>query len=377
MAEGSRWRRTSRRSGPPAPAPAPVVHPHRGSDRRRPPRAQLLTSSLAAPEMLCGAVDRAQGDRPAGADNNGLAVPVTPPGGGAGQRTGPWTRSPPRSTGCRRVGRPGHALDEQRQWFRAKSGTELTETRRGLAFCAYTVAQEAPAGAGGLSADRGSQRPGRAAGPAGAAASLPAGAGVAAVHPRRRPAGPRRQRVRPRAARARRGRRGRARPADQRPTATALTLELTQTALVGDNPAVHAALGWLRGRGMKLALDDFGTGYSSAQYLQRFQPDVVKLDRCFVAGLGRSQRDDVIGASLVDLALRLGSDVVAEGIEHPGTGPRAHPPRRPLRPGLPVLLPTVGRGAREPPDRQRATGAPVTRRRRPCRPGALRTRSRR
>ena len=99
--------------------------------------------------------------------------------------------------------------------------------------------------------------------------------------------------------------------------ATALTLELTETALVADNPAIDAGLGRLRGRGVKLALDDFGTGYSSAQYLQRFQPDAVKLDRCFVAGLGRSQRDDVIAASLVDLALRLGCDVVAEGIEHP------------------------------------------------------------
>ncbi len=99
--------------------------------------------------------------------------------------------------------------------------------------------------------------------------------------------------------------------------ATALTLELTETALVADNPAADAALGRLRGRGLRLALDDFGTGYSSAQYLQRFQPDVVKLDRCFVTGLGRSQRDDVIAASLVDLALRLGCDVVAEGIEHP------------------------------------------------------------
>ena len=99
--------------------------------------------------------------------------------------------------------------------------------------------------------------------------------------------------------------------------APALTLELTETALNADDPAIGVALGRLRSRGVRLALDDFGTGYTSAQYLQRFQPDVVKLDRCFVAGLRRSGRDDLIASSLVELALRLGCDVIAEGIEHP------------------------------------------------------------
>ena len=95
----------------------------------------------------------------------------------------------------------------------------------------------------------------------------------------------------------------------------ALTLELTETAIVGAHSQVDAALAQVRGMGVLLALDDFGTGYSSLAHLQRFQPDKVKLDRSFVQRLGRSPRDDAIAEATVKLARTLGSAVVAEGIE--------------------------------------------------------------
>ena len=99
--------------------------------------------------------------------------------------------------------------------------------------------------------------------------------------------------------------------------ASALTLELTETSLAGAGAQIDAALTTIRAMGVRLALDDFGTGYASHAYLQRFQPDVVKIDRCFVTALGRSSRDDLLASSLVDLGLRLGCEVVAEGVETP------------------------------------------------------------
>ncbi len=96
--------------------------------------------------------------------------------------------------------------------------------------------------------------------------------------------------------------------------AHALTLELTETAQT--STTTDTGLQALRALGVRLALDDFGTGYCGMSYLQRFQPDVVKLDRCFVDGLGRSERDDLITSSLVNLALSLGSTLIAEGVEH-------------------------------------------------------------
>ncbi|NAZ75524.1 EAL domain-containing protein [Kineococcus sp. T13] len=97
--------------------------------------------------------------------------------------------------------------------------------------------------------------------------------------------------------------------------AAALSVELTETSAADAGPEVDVALQRVRGLGVRLALDDFGTGYASFSYLQRFHPDVVKIDRCFVQGVGRSPRDDLLVRSLVQLGLQLGCEVVAEGVE--------------------------------------------------------------
>jgi EAL domain-containing protein (putative c-di-GMP-specific phosphodiesterase class I) len=94
-----------------------------------------------------------------------------------------------------------------------------------------------------------------------------------------------------------------------------LIVELTETVRAGPAPGVDIALQRIRDLGVHLSLDDFGTGYASFSYLQRFQPCAVKIDRCFVAALGRSERDDVLARSLIDLARQLGCQIVAEGIE--------------------------------------------------------------
>jgi len=94
-----------------------------------------------------------------------------------------------------------------------------------------------------------------------------------------------------------------------------LIMELTETVRAHPAPGVDIALQRIRDLGVHLSLDDFGTGYASLAYLQRFQPGAVKIDRCFVKALGRSERDDVLIRCLIDLALQLGCTIVAEGIE--------------------------------------------------------------
>jgi EAL domain-containing protein (putative c-di-GMP-specific phosphodiesterase class I) len=67
---------------------------------------------------------------------------------------------------------------------------------------------------------------------------------------------------------------------------------------------------------VRIVLDDFGTGYSSFQHLKDFPIDTIKIDRSFVANLGRSSQDAAIVASVVSMASALGLGVVAEGVEN-------------------------------------------------------------
>ena len=95
-----------------------------------------------------------------------------------------------------------------------------------------------------------------------------------------------------------------------------LCLELTETVLLGVTPAIVSNLERLHNLGVRLVLDDFGTGYSSFQHLKDFPIDTIKIDRSFVANLGRSSQDAAIVASVVSMAGALGLGVVAEGVEN-------------------------------------------------------------
>ncbi|HEY3723356.1 MAG TPA: EAL domain-containing protein [Acidimicrobiia bacterium] len=98
---------------------------------------------------------------------------------------------------------------------------------------------------------------------------------------------------------------------------TRLCLEITESALLEDADRALTTLGRLKDAGVLLAIDDFGTGYSSLNYLRRLPVDIVKIDRSFVAELGRSGAGDTIISGIIGLTLGLGLAVVAEGIELP------------------------------------------------------------
>jgi EAL domain-containing protein (putative c-di-GMP-specific phosphodiesterase class I) len=91
-------------------------------------------------------------------------------------------------------------------------------------------------------------------------------------------------------------------------------LEITETDLM-DVEVSGLALGKMQDLGVHVAVDDFGTGWSSLRYLRQFPVDVLKIDRSFVAGLGRDTEDEAIVAAVVDLAHALGLSAVAEGVE--------------------------------------------------------------
>jgi EAL domain-containing protein (putative c-di-GMP-specific phosphodiesterase class I) len=96
---------------------------------------------------------------------------------------------------------------------------------------------------------------------------------------------------------------------------TALTLEVTEGALLDDAIGVEGLLHELRGLGVNLALDDFGTGYSSLTFLHNCPINIIKIDKSFVHAIGTENEDTAIMAAVIAFAQNLDLRVVAEGVE--------------------------------------------------------------
>jgi diguanylate cyclase (GGDEF)-like protein/PAS domain S-box-containing protein len=94
-----------------------------------------------------------------------------------------------------------------------------------------------------------------------------------------------------------------------------LSLEITESALMGDIDTSARAMRALRELGVRLAVDDFGTGYSSLAYLKQLPVDSLKIDRTFIDGLPGDQHDRSITEAIITLGNSLGLTIVAEGVE--------------------------------------------------------------
>ena len=94
-----------------------------------------------------------------------------------------------------------------------------------------------------------------------------------------------------------------------------LTLEITETSLMGDLALALVALNALREVGVKFSIDDFGTGYSSLAYLSTLPIDSLKIDRSFVIGMHEQPQNIEIVRAVLMLGRSLGKKVIAEGIE--------------------------------------------------------------
>lgn len=97
-----------------------------------------------------------------------------------------------------------------------------------------------------------------------------------------------------------------------------LHLELTETAVIGDEIHAGNLLSRLRETGVKVWLDDFGTGFSGLSHLRRVPVDGVKIDRSFIADILRDPDDLALTTAIIAMAHSLGIIVVAEGVEKEG-----------------------------------------------------------
>ncbi|WP_084621250.1 bifunctional diguanylate cyclase/phosphodiesterase [Luteibacter yeojuensis] len=101
-------------------------------------------------------------------------------------------------------------------------------------------------------------------------------------------------------------------------SASALELELTESAFMDEPERAIRTLHELRAMGVSISLDDFGTGYSNLTYLSRLPLDKIKIDRHFTSALLEDKVDASISRSIIFLARSLNLQVVAEGVETQG-----------------------------------------------------------
>ncbi|WP_322862593.1 EAL domain-containing protein [Aeromonas allosaccharophila] len=94
-----------------------------------------------------------------------------------------------------------------------------------------------------------------------------------------------------------------------------LTLELTERELLFNNGQTQQLFNSLSTMGVQFALDDFGTGHASLAYLKQFHIDCIKLDQSFVRRIGLESLSQHIVDNVIELGMKLGLAVVAEGVE--------------------------------------------------------------
>ena len=96
-------------------------------------------------------------------------------------------------------------------------------------------------------------------------------------------------------------------------------LEITEGALVADEPRISHAVAQLADAGIAVSVDDFGTGYSSLLYLRSLAVSEVKIDRGLVQRITVDPDDRTIVRTIIEMGEALGLRVVAEGVEDEAT----------------------------------------------------------
>jgi len=70
-----------------------------------------------------------------------------------------------------------------------------------------------------------------------------------------------------------------------------------------------------KNRSFLVAIDDYGAGYSGLKTLYNFEPDFIKIDRFLITDIFHDPKKRLFVSSLVDMAHKMGIQVIAEGVE--------------------------------------------------------------
>jgi len=94
-----------------------------------------------------------------------------------------------------------------------------------------------------------------------------------------------------------------------------LEIEVTESCLHENIGLVRSLVTSLKNQGVSVSLDDFGTGYASIAQLRALPFDRIKIDRSFIAELGRSGDNAALVSAITSIGAGMRLPVTAEGIE--------------------------------------------------------------
>jgi diguanylate cyclase (GGDEF)-like protein len=94
-----------------------------------------------------------------------------------------------------------------------------------------------------------------------------------------------------------------------------IKIELTESAFSENIGNIINTLKRLREAGFVIMMDDFGSGYSNLNMFKDMPIDVVKIDMYFLRNIENSERGMIVLESVVQMAKRLGLEIVVEGVE--------------------------------------------------------------
>lgn len=94
-----------------------------------------------------------------------------------------------------------------------------------------------------------------------------------------------------------------------------LILEITEQVFSENSADSLKQLTELKELGVKISIDDFGTGFSSLNYLVRFAPDYLKIDRTIINKINLAQEHNDMVSAIIGLHKIRYVEIIAEGVE--------------------------------------------------------------
>lgn len=94
-----------------------------------------------------------------------------------------------------------------------------------------------------------------------------------------------------------------------------IVLEMTERTAIEDMNIFKRSIEEYKSEGFKIAIDDVGAGYSSLSTIAHLEPDFLKFDTTLVRNLHIEPIKQQLLRTVVEMADRLKSTVIAEGIE--------------------------------------------------------------